>query len=51
MVLLDFVWVNLMDLTIKNISVNIKHLQMAVTQPVLFSFDMVSVNILMLAKC
>jgi hypothetical protein len=32
-------------------SINIKHLQMAVTQPVLFSFGLVSVNILTLAKC
>lgn len=40
-----------MDLTIESMSIDIKHLQMAVTQPVLFSFGMVSVNILTLAKC
>jgi len=28
-----------------------KHLQMAVTQPVLFFFDMIFVNYLTLAKC
>ena len=32
-------------------SIEIKNLQMAVTQPVLFSFDMVNVNILTPVKC
>ncbi len=32
-------------------SINIKHLKMAVTQPVLYSSDMLSVNIIMLVKC
>ncbi len=40
-----------MDLTIEIMSKDIKHLQMAVTQLVLFSFDMVSVKILTLDKC